>query len=162
MSENPIVTPELDSLDYAILKELIINGRTGVRKLARKLDKAVATIASRLKRLERIGVIKGYTAIVDYRLLGYQINALTLMQVDGTHIEEVEGLLAKEPNVRAVYDITGEYDIAIISSFRSVEELDKFIKKVIRIPYVKRSMTSIAFRIVKETIHVEDFLKSPS
>ena len=111
------------------------------------------------KRLEKFGVIKGFTALIDYRKLGYQINALTLLQVDGAHIEEVEEMLARESNVRAVYDITGEYDIAIITSFKTIEDLDRFIKRLIKIPYVKRSMTSIAFRVVKETPHVEEFIK---
>ena len=83
-----------------------------------------------------------------------------MIQVDGAYIEKVEEMLAKEKNVRAVYDITGEYDIAIITTFKSIDDLDRFIKRLIKIPYVKRSMTSIAFRIVKETPHVEEFLES--
>ena len=151
---------ELDKLDIEILKSVAFRGKTPVRELARSLDKSVSTVATRVRRLEREGYILSYTAIINYRKLGYQINALTLIQVDGAHIEEVEAALATEPNVRAVYDITGEYDIAIITSFKSVEDLDRFIKKMIKNPHVRRSMTSIAFRIVKETPHVEEFLKT--
>ena len=149
----------LDDIDMMILRRLAVHGKEGIRELARNLGKSPSTIAFRIKRLEREGIIKGYTTMIDYRKLGYQINAITLLQVDGAHIEELEEILAREPNVKAVYDITGEYDIAIITSFREIEDLDRFIKRVIKIPYVKRSMTSIAFRIVKETPHVEEFLR---
>ena len=150
---------KLDEVDKEIIRRLAIMGREGIREIARALGRAPSTIVFRIRRLEKFGVIKGFTALIDYRKLGYQINALTLLQVDGAHIEEVEEMLARESNVRAVYDITGEYDIAIITSFKTIEDLDRFIKRLIKIPYVKRSMTSIAFRVVKETPHVEEFIK---
>jgi len=149
----------LDDIDMMILRRLAVYGKEGIRELARNLGKSPSTIAFRIKRLEREGIIRGYTTVIDYRRLGYQINAITLLQVDGAYIEELEEILTKEPNVKAVYDVTGEYDIAIITSFREVEDLDKFIKRIIKIPHVKRSMTSIIFRVVKETPHVEEFLR---
>jgi len=150
---------KLDEVDLEIIKRLALTGREGIRELARSLGKSPSTIVFRIRRLEEVGIIKGFTTLIDYRKLGYQINALTLIQVDGAYIEKVEEMLAKEKNVRAVYDITGEYDIAIITTFKSIDDLDRFIKRLIKIPYVKRSMTSIAFRIVKETPHVEEFLE---
>ena len=149
----------LDDIDMMILRRLAVYGKEGIRELARNLGKSPSTIAFRIKRLEREGVIRGYTTVIDYRKLGYQINAITLLQVVGAYIEELEEILTKEPNVKAVYDVTGEYDIAIITSFREIEDLDRFIKRIIKIPHVKRSMTSIIFRVVKETPHVEEFLR---
>jgi len=149
----------LDDIDMMILRRLAVYGKEGIRELARNLGKSPSTIAFRIKRLEREGIIRGYTTVIDYRRLGYQINAITLLQVDGAYIEELEEILTKEPNVKAVYDVTGEYDIAIITSFREIEDLDRFIKRIIKIPHVKRSMTSIIFRVVKETPHVEEFLR---
>lgn len=150
---------DIDAKDLYLLKELVVKGKVKVREVARELGLTPSALVYRVKKLEREGYIRKYTAIIDYRKLGYQINALTLLQVDGAHIEEVENLLAKEPNVKAVYDITGEYDVAVIASFKSVEDLDKFVKRLLKIPYVKRSTTSIAFRVVKETPHIEEFLR---
>ncbi|PUA33270.1 MAG: hypothetical protein B7O98_02230 [Zestosphaera tikiterensis] len=150
---------DIDAKDLYLLKELVVKGKVKVREVARELGLTPSALVYRVKKLEREGYIRKYTAIIDYRKLGYQINALTLLQVNGAHIEEVENLLAKEPNVKAVYDITGEYDVAVIASFKSVEDLDKFVKRLLKIPYVKRSTTSIAFRVVKETPHIEEFLR---
>lgn len=144
----------LDDVDLAIINALKENAKLGIREISRMLRKSPSTIINRVRRLERLGVIKGYTALVDYSKLGYQINAITLLQVDGAHIEEVEKILASEPNVRSVYDITGEYDVMIISTFEDMSKLDAFIKKLLKLPYVKKSVTNIAFRVVKESPHI--------
>ncbi|MEZ0289576.1 MAG: Lrp/AsnC family transcriptional regulator [Sulfolobales archaeon] len=146
----------LDDTDLEILESLKINAREGVREIARKINKPPSTISSKIKRLESLGIIKRYVALVDHSKLGYRINALTLLQVDGAHIEEIEKKLAEEKCVRAVYDITGEYDIAIITAFRDVSELDRFIKRILQNPYIKRSVTNIILRIAKETPNVEE------
>jgi Lrp/AsnC family transcriptional regulator for asnA, asnC and gidA len=151
---------KLDALDRKILKHLALHGKEGVRYLARELNRSPSTISERIRRLEREGIVVGYTALFNYSVLGYEINAITLLQVDGQYIEELEKELTSEGNVRGVYDITGEYDVALITSFRSVDELDAFIKRLIKDPRIKRSMTSLIFRVVKEKPHVDEFLKN--
>lgn len=145
----------VDSLDLEILKALSRNSRLSTREISRALKKSPSLVHLRIKRLEKCGLIKNYTTLIDYTKLGYTVHALTLLQVEGAHISEVEDLLSREPNVRAVYDITGEYDIALISVFRSVSELDNFIKRILKNPYIKRSVTSLILRVVKDTPHVE-------
>jgi len=66
-----------------------------------------------------------------------------MLKVDGAHIEDVEKILSSEANVRAVYDITGEFDVALIALFKGVDELDRFIKRILKNPYIKGSVTSI-------------------
>ena len=149
------MTKELiDELDIKILRELARDGRIGIRELARKLGKPPSTILNRIRRLERLGVIRGYTALINHRVLGFQVVALIMLSVEGAYLEEVEKVVAAEPNVKAVYDITGEFDVAIIAMFKTIEELDRFIKSLLKNPRVKRSVTSIAFRVVKEEPHV--------
>jgi len=145
----------LDNLDLEILKALSKNSKLSIRELSKIVKKSPSLIHSRIRRLEKNGFIKGYTILVDYQRLGYDVYALTLLQVDGAHIVEVEEALSREPSIKAVYDITGEYDVAFISAFKSVSELDNFIKRLLKNPYIKRSVTSIILRVVKETPHVE-------
>lgn len=154
-----IVSKPLDEIDLEILRALALNARISIRELARELNRSPSTIHEKIRKLKRMGVITGFTSLLNYKALGYTINALTLLQVDGASIEELENSLAKEPCVRCVYDVTGEYDVAVISSFKSVDELNKFIKRLISKPYVKRSVTSIILRVVKDTPHLESFLK---
>lgn len=144
----------LSELEKKIIKTLREDSRISIRELARKLNAPHSTVYEKLRRLEREGIIRSYTIIVDYKKLGYTVTALILVNVEGSMIVDVENWLAKEPNVLAVYDITGEYDIAIIASFKSIDELDAFIKKILKNPYIKQTRTSIVFRKVKEEIHL--------
>jgi len=141
----------LDDIDYAIINILKNDSRLSIREISKMINRSPSTISERIRKLENRGVIKRYTITIDHGRLGYKLNAITLLQVDGAHIEDVEKMLMTEPNVRAVYDITGEYDVAIITTFRDSEELDRFIKKMLKNPYIKRSVTNIILRIVKES-----------
>jgi Lrp/AsnC family transcriptional regulator for asnA, asnC and gidA len=144
----------LDSIDKKILLELRKYSRISYRELADLVGKPVSTIYDRVKRLERRGVIRGYTLDIDYYKLGYQVKALILVNVVGKEIKSVEEYIASHPNVQAVYDITGEYDVAVIASFKTIEELDRFVKKLLGHPGVIHTRTSIVFRTVKETQHL--------
>ena len=144
----------VDDLDKRILRVLVEDSRLSVREIARRASAPHSTVYERIRRLERNGIILGYTVRIDYKKLGYQITALILVNVDGQHILEVEEWLSKHPNVLAVYDITGEHDIAVIASFKTIDELDSFVKNVLRNPYVRQTRTSIVFRKVKDEIHL--------
>jgi DNA-binding Lrp family transcriptional regulator len=146
---------EVDELDLKILDVIKNDAKLSVREIAKILNKSPSTILGRIKKLEKVGVIKGYATLIDYSKLNYQVTAITLLQVEGPYIEEVEKLLASEPNVRAVYDVTGEYDVIVISLFKTVSELDNFIKRLLKVPHIRRSITSIAFRVIKDNPNIE-------
>ncbi|ABM79975.1 Lrp/AsnC family transcriptional regulator [Hyperthermus butylicus] len=140
----------IDDVDYKLVKLLAMNARQSIRELARELKLAASTVHTRLSKLVKAGVIRRFTVLPDYDVLGYTVTVLILMQVEGGRIVEVGEYLAKSPNVIAVYDITGDYDLAVVAKFRSVSELDKFIKAVNKLPAVKRTVTSLALRAIKE------------
>ena len=151
----PFMESELDDIDLAILRILMKNCKKSAREIAKELGKSPTLIAKKIRKLEELGIIKGCQAIVDYKKLGYTIMALIMLNVEGAHIEDVERTLAKEMNVRGVYDITGDFDVAILALFRDVDEMDRFVKKMLKNPFIKRSVTSVIFKAVKDNINVE-------
>ncbi|PCN50609.1 AsnC family transcriptional regulator [Candidatus Geothermarchaeota archaeon ex4572_27] len=126
------------------------DARRSLRDIAKELGLSPATVHNRVKRLMEMGVIKGFSPIIDYSKLGYDLTALILLQADGSHLVEVENEVAKLENTCAVYDITGEFDIAVIARFKSREALNRFIKRLLKIPHVKRTSTSMVLNVVKE------------
>lgn len=142
----------LDRIDIDILRELQENCRASYREIANKLGISIGTIHNRVKRMKDLGIIKGFSVVLDSEKMGYELTAVILMQVDGGHILDVERIVANARPVIAVYDITGDFDIIVIAKFKSREELNTFIKDILKIPYVKRTVTSIALNIVKEKI----------
>ena len=146
-SEAPL---PLDDIDRKILALLQKNARISFRDIADAVGISVGTVHNRIKKLESLGIIRGYTTLLDPYKLGFELTALILMQVDGAHIVEVEREIAKHREVCGVYDITGDFDILVIARFRTREELNNFIKSVLKLPHIKRTVTSIALNIVKE------------
>lgn len=143
---------ELNGADLAILRLLQEDSRRSYRELANQLGLSVGTVHNRIKKLTQTGIIKSFSAILDPEKLGFELTAIILMQVEGGYIVDVEKALAKHTSVIAVYDITGDFDIVIIAKFKSRSELNAFIKEVLRMPHVKRSVTSIALNVVKEDV----------
>ncbi len=140
----------IDSVDVELVRLLAKNSRMSIRELARELGLSPSTVHARLKRLTEIGLIKRFTVVPDYERLGFTITAIILLQVEGGMIVNVGEVVSRNPRVIQVYDITGDYDLAIIAKFKNINELDSFLKTINRMPYVKRSVTSLSLRVIKE------------
>ena len=145
---------KVDELDTQILKEYVKDSRVSFRKIARKLKISTGTVLARTKRLEQMGIIKGYTVEIDYRKLGYAVTAVTEITVSGGKLIEVENQIASMPNTFIVYDITGENDVVVISKFKSTEELSKFTKSLLSLPNVERTNTHVVLTSVKESMNI--------
>jgi len=145
----------IDELDIQIIKLLQEDSRLSYNKIAEKLGISVGTAYNRIKNLEERGILKGYTIIVDPDKVGYGLTALILVQAEGKHLTEVESEIAKIDNVTSVYDITGEFDIAVISRFKDRDSLNKFIKSLLSLPHVKKTVTNVVLNVVKEDSRIK-------
>ena len=67
----------------------------------------------------------------------------------------IEKELYNSPNVLGMYDITGDYDLAIIGKFRNRTLLNSFIKKILSTPNIKRATTNVALKVIKEDFGIE-------
>jgi len=141
---------EIDAIDRKLLMEILRDSRVSLRRLAEEMNVSPATLHNRLLRLVQEGVIKGFTALIDYSKLGYSLTSVIMAKVDGKYLVEFEKEIANMENVIAVYDIVGEYDVIVIAKFRSVEDLDSFLKNLLKNPKVERTHTSIVLNVVKE------------
>jgi len=145
----------LDDIDIRILNLLQEDSRLSYNKIARKLRLSVGTVFNHIKNMQKKGVLQGYTVILDWTKLGFNLTALVLVQTEGKHIMEVETEIAKTPNVIAVYDVTGDYDAVVISKFKDRNSLNVFIKGLLAMPFVRRTVTNVAFNAVKEDFRVK-------
>ena len=141
----------LNETDRKILKSLLEDARFSSRQIAKKIGVSVGTVLSRIKKMENKGLIKGYSAILDQEKLGYQLTVLTEITVSKGKLVEMEKEIAKNPNVCGVYDITGLTDAVIIAKFKNREELGKFTKYLLSLPYLERTNTHVVLNTVKES-----------
>jgi DNA-binding Lrp family transcriptional regulator len=100
--------------------------------------------------MEETGVIKGYSVISDHEKLGYELTVVTEITVSKGRLLEMENEIARLPNVCSVYDVTGLTDAFVIAKFKNREELSKFTKRLLSLPYVERANTHVVLTTIKE------------
>ncbi len=148
---------KIDGLDIGIIRELRKDARKSFRDIAEKLGVAEGTIYNRVNKLRAEGVIKGFMLDVDYSRIGYDLTVLIGATLEGERYELVEAL-NKEPNITAIYDVTGEYDAIIVAKFRDPDELNSFIKRLHEARAVKRTNTMLVLNVLKEDHGIEPAL----
>ncbi len=140
----------MDKIDEKILKNLLVDARLSARQLSLKLGMSTVTILSRIKKLEKAKIIKGYTTLLDHEKLGYDLTAVIEIIAKKDKIVQVEDELSEIENVCAVYDVTGNTDTLIIAKFKGREDLSKFIKNLSSILNVENTITHVVLNTVKE------------
>jgi DNA-binding Lrp family transcriptional regulator len=144
----------LDETDVKVLKTLTEDARLSSRQVAKQCDISIGTVLSRIKKMEEEGIIKGYTVLLDQEKLGYELTVVTEITVSKGRLLEMENEIARIPNVCCVYDLTGLSDAAIVAKFKSREELSKFTKRLLSLPYVERTNTHVVLTTIKEDFRI--------
>lgn len=144
----------LDDLDRQILRLLGKNARLSYREVAVKLSVSTSTVSARVKRLEEEHLVRGYLPDIDPRAVGLELTAIIGLRIAHGKLLDVQRAVARDERVFAVYDTTGEWDSFILARFKNTRDLDNFVKKVLAIPDVERTNTSVALNTVKEELRV--------
>lgn len=144
----------LDETDVKVLELLLADARLSCRQVASRLNVSVGTVLGRIRRMERAGVIKGYTAVVDHEKLGYELTVVTEITVSKGRLLEMEKEVAKWPNICCVYDVTGLTDAFVIAKFHNREELSAFTKRLLSLPLVERTNTHVVLTTMKENFNM--------
>jgi DNA-binding Lrp family transcriptional regulator len=144
----------LDETDVEILKALTLDARLSSRQIAKQCGISIGTVLSRIKRMENEGIIRGYSALLDHEKLGYELTVISEITVSKGRLLEVENEIARLPNVCCVYDVTGLIDAIIVAKFKNREELGKFTKRLLTIPYVERTNTHVVLTSIKEDFRI--------
>jgi DNA-binding Lrp family transcriptional regulator len=140
----------LNETDFKILGVLLEDARFSSRQIAKKVGVSVGTVLSRMKKMEEDCLIKGYSVNLNHGKLGFELTVVMEVTVSKGRLVEMENEIAKNPNVCSVYDVTGLADAFIIAKFKNREELSKFTKRLLALPYIERSNTHVVLTTVKE------------
>ena len=139
-----------ENLDSKLVNALLGDGRASLRSLAEELDVSVTTVSNHLSDLEEQGVIEGYTPIVDYDELDYDVTAIIQLKVEGHALPEITDSLAEHRQMISVYEVTGDYDVIAVGKFTDTDGMNDQIKALITDPDIKESNTSVVLNTVTE------------
>lgn len=148
--DETAVASKLDDVDRKILEQLVEDGRASHRELAERTGVSLATVNRRIRQMEDLGVIQGYTALVDPEAAGWHLTAIVGLRIDKGHLRTVQREIAKDPRVFGVYDVTGEWDGVVLARLRDRRDLDELAKSTLSQAHVQRTNTMIVLSTVLE------------
>jgi len=144
-----------ENLDAKLINALLGNGRASLRSLGEQLDVSVTTVSNHLRDLEAEGVVNGYTPIVDYDNLGYDVTAIINLKVEGSALQTVAERLRDEKQMVSVYEVTGDYDIVAIGKFTDTDGMNEQIKELLTDVDIRESNTSVVLNAACENEQFE-------
>ncbi len=128
MPANPAFAP--DRIDTAILHELQQNARLSVAELARRIPMSHSAAAERVRRLEELGVISGYGALVDPVRMGYPILAFIRLRYPSSVYGPLHALLDETPEVVEAHHVTGDDCFVIKVVATSMQHLEQISGRI--------------------------------
>jgi len=138
---------EFDDRDRELLNLLREDARMPTAALARVLGVARTTVVERLKRLEKSGVIAGYTVRLSDRVQKGRMRVHALLSVDAKKGDAVVQALRQIVQVRAVFAISGIFDCMALVEAETTEEIDSVLDGIGSIPGVARTQSSLVLSV---------------
>ncbi|MEM1508117.1 MAG: Lrp/AsnC family transcriptional regulator [Candidatus Bathyarchaeia archaeon] len=145
----------IDDVDREIIRMLQEDARVSFRKIAEKLNVSEATIFTRVKKLLKKNVIKGFTAIVSPEKVGKNITAFVLINADPKKLHNVLEALSRMNDVYEVYDVTGSYYALAKIRTEDQNKLAKIIDDIGMIDGVISTETALVLRSIKEEVRIK-------
>jgi DNA-binding Lrp family transcriptional regulator len=133
----------MDDLDRQLVGLLRGNARLPAATIARTLRVARGTVQNRIARLEREGVIAGYTVRLAAADDDRRITALMLIAVEGNNVEKVLRSLRGDASVSTLHTTNGRWDIIAELRADTLEEFDRVLSRIRRIEGVANSETNL-------------------
>jgi len=153
---------KIDEKDLDILNLLQKNCRMTAKEIAQTIDSPVTTVFAKIKRMEELGIIKDYKAVLDAQKLDRGTTAFILASVsyrlkEGAALSQrkVVKEIAKLPEVQEAHIITGDWDILIKVKEKDVGTIGKFvIDKLRMVEGIEKTLTCMVFETQKETTDI--------
>jgi len=143
----------LDRIDRKILSALRQNGRLTIAQLSEQVDLSSSPCWTRLKRLETLKIIDGYTANINPKAIGIKdlfFIEITLERHDDEMLEQFSQALADIPEVIEAHLVTGEYDYLVKVAVKDAEHYERFLrKKLYSIKGIRHTRSTFALRPLK-------------
>jgi DNA-binding Lrp family transcriptional regulator len=140
----------IDELDRKIIRAMNRNARMSFREIAREVGGSATAVLHAVKKLEASGALKGYAPVIDPAYFGFHLVAIIAIRISQGKLIETQRKISEDPHVTAVYDVTGEWDSFIVGYFRDREDLNGFVKNLLSIEHVYRTVTHLVLNIVKD------------
>ena len=140
-----------DPLDDRLITLLRHDGRRSISDLALELGVSRATVRARIDRLERSGVIIGYTVILRADTVAAPVRGLMLIEVEGHAADRVVRALSAFPEVVEIHTTNGRWDLIVELASPTLADLDGILRRIRLIPGITGSETNLLLNTPRST-----------
>jgi DNA-binding Lrp family transcriptional regulator len=157
MSDLRSARSHLDAIDRRILKELQDDGRITNVELARRVGVSAPPCLRRMRALEQAGYVKGYRALLDEKLLGYEVTVFAMVHLTSqadADLRAFEDFVRAEPLVRECWMLSGEIDFILKCVAPDLTTFQAFVARLTAAPHVRNVKTSLTLRNSKDAAMV--------
>ncbi len=134
---------DLTAKDEALIGLLRENGRLPVSEIARRMSASRTAVQMRLQKLERNGIIEGYSVKLSQSYLNKQVRALVMIKFQPGRRSEIEVALSEMPHLTSLYSISGVFDMTAVVTAASMDMLDQLIDRIGCLEGIDETMSSI-------------------
>lgn len=134
---------KLSDTDELLLSVLRENSRASMAEIARRLGLSRTTVQSRIERLERQGIIAGYTVRLHDDYERGRIRAHILITVLQKQMPSVVAALRAMPEVRSLHSVSGSWDLIAMGVVANVGDMDELTDRIGTIEGVERTTSSV-------------------
>jgi len=154
---------KLNKKDMEILNLLQKDSKQSIKEIARKVNSPITTVFDKIKRMEKLGIIKYYKAILDSAKLDKGTTAFILVsfvyRLNGSEepLSQMDVVkdIARFPQVQELYIVSGDWDILMKIKEKDVDSVGNFITNNLRkIKGVEKTLTFFNFHAIKETTEI--------
>ncbi|NJE10673.1 Lrp/AsnC family transcriptional regulator [Thermococcus sp. MAR1] len=126
--------PGIDEKDREILRILRKEGRITLTELGKRVGLSPASVKNRVEKLEKLGAIRGYSAIVDPAFLDEYVQAFFELKlaIDDHTVDPILRRIARLEEVQSLYRRSGERQILVRASFHDTDEVKAFAGRLKR------------------------------
>ncbi|WP_457554518.1 Lrp/AsnC family transcriptional regulator [Candidatus Pyrohabitans sp.] len=142
----------LEEKDIKILRCIDEDGSCNLDEISKRTSISRSTVHYRLKKFEKMGLIKGTFVELDPQVLGLDITAVTFVNVsyENATAEEIGEKLASIPGVFTVYYVLGDFDFIVIAKAKDREDLKRILREMHAIDGVVKTGTHFVASTIKE------------
>ena len=124
---------QIDVVDQRILELLVEDARRSATDIGRIVNLSPAATKRRIDRLEEVGYVRGYTAILDHRMLGGHLEAFSELRfAPGTQVDDIDAIAADLPELVETFTLAGDPDALVRLRVRDVEHLKHVLDRIRR------------------------------
>lgn len=144
---------KLDEIDNAILEILQENSKLGIKEVAIQIGLTVTPTYERIKRLERVGIIQGYSVRLNKSKIGKGLSVFCMVSLKEHNLELLEVFEKKIGSLSEVAScchIAGDYDYIMLIEVADMNEYETFLKyKLASIPSISNVQSSFVMSEIK-------------